>query len=98
MIEIKHKQTGSVLLRVHASTLAEADLEGADLRGADLRGAHLQQANLRRADLCDALLLDSYFAVRDFQSLSRHSLVGRTTAKVSAGPLGSLPHLVPGLR
>jgi uncharacterized protein YjbI with pentapeptide repeats len=37
LIEIKHKQSGAVLLRVDADTLAGANLVGADLQGADLQ-------------------------------------------------------------
>lgn len=38
-IEIKHKVTGKVLLKVEAETLRGADLRGANLSEADLRGA-----------------------------------------------------------
>ncbi len=61
MIEIKHKGTGAVLLRVDADALAGVDLNhsylfAADLRGADLRGAHLKVSCLIRADLNGANL------------------------------------------
>lgn len=48
------------------------------------------------ASLVEALA--PYFAVHDSRTLSRHSLIGRPTAKPSVTPLGSLPRLVPGLR
>lgn len=51
MIEIRHKKTGKILLRVEADTLARADLQGADLRGADLVDDDLGSSNLRDADL-----------------------------------------------
>src|SRR5690242_16225525 len=60
-LEIKHRQTGAVLLRVGADTLAgaklrhaelpHADLRGMDLREADLSGAILSHADLTGADL-----------------------------------------------
>jgi uncharacterized protein YjbI with pentapeptide repeats len=46
VIEIKHKKTGELLVRVAAKTLVNADLHRANLRGADLRGAALQNTNL----------------------------------------------------
>src|SRR5438445_11817482 len=54
MIEIKHKETGEVLLRVNANTLEGASLNGANLKGADLRAVVRRKANLRGADLSDA--------------------------------------------
>lgn len=51
MIEIKHKVTGKVLLKVKAKTLVRADLSGVDLSGADLSGADLSWADLSEADL-----------------------------------------------
>ena len=38
-IEIKHKITGKVLMKVEAETLRRVDLREANLSGADLRGA-----------------------------------------------------------
>jgi uncharacterized protein YjbI with pentapeptide repeats len=61
MIEIKHKQTGEVLLRVDAEVLKGADLRGADLQGADLRGANLEEANLQKADLLLHHVLADWF-------------------------------------
>ena len=59
MIQIRHRQTGQVLYRRGAKSLADSDLSGkvlmfadlaaADLRGADLRGADLSNADLRGA-------------------------------------------------
>jgi uncharacterized protein YjbI with pentapeptide repeats len=48
MVEIKHKDTGGLLLRLDADTLAGVDVHSVDLRGADLRGADLGKANLSR--------------------------------------------------
>jgi len=71
MIEIKHKTTGEILLKVDVETLRGADLSyadlsnanlsganlhGADLSNADLRNADLSNANLRNADLSNANL------------------------------------------
>ena len=50
-MEIKHKNTGEVLLTVDGGTLQNANLQGANLQGADLRWANLQGANLREANL-----------------------------------------------
>lgn len=43
-IEIKHKITGKVLVKIKGKNLSWADLRWADLRGADLRGADLSGA------------------------------------------------------
>jgi uncharacterized protein YjbI with pentapeptide repeats len=43
-IEIKHKITGKVLLKVEAETLVKANLRGADLSEANLRWADLSEA------------------------------------------------------
>jgi len=43
-IEIKHKVTGKVLLKVEADTLIGADLSEADLKWADLSEADLRGA------------------------------------------------------
>jgi hypothetical protein len=54
MIEIKHKRTGKVWLRVAADTLTGIELPRVDLREVDLRGADLRGANFsdwRRAEL-----------------------------------------------
>lgn len=51
MIEIKHKDTGELLLLVEADTLAGQFLEGAKLAGADLAHQDLRKADLQRADL-----------------------------------------------
>ena len=48
-MEIKHKLTGEIILRIES--LYEANLRGANLYGADLRGANLYGADLRGADL-----------------------------------------------
>jgi len=63
-IEIKHKITGKVLLKVEAETLSYADLRvanlsyadlsSANLSGADLIGANLSNADLRGANLSNA--------------------------------------------
>jgi hypothetical protein len=70
MIEIKD-DTGAVLHRLDAPTLAgaslancylrKAQLAEADLRGANLRDADLREANLRGADLRDAKIDDANF-------------------------------------
>ena len=60
-IEIKHKITGKVLLKVEAESLVKVDLSWANLReadlsGVDLSGANLSWANLSGADLREANL------------------------------------------
>jgi uncharacterized protein YjbI with pentapeptide repeats len=50
-IEIRHKITGKVLMKVEAETLSEANLSGANLSGANLSWANLSWANLRGANL-----------------------------------------------
>ena len=54
MVEIKHRITGVVLIRLIGADLHEADLGGAGLRGAYLRGADLIGADLGGADLHEA--------------------------------------------
>lgn len=59
MVVISHKDTGSVIYRVDASSLVGvnlkfADLSHADLRGEDLKGADLEKANLTEATLTNA--------------------------------------------
>ena len=54
IMEIKHKITGNVLLKIDGETLREANLCRADLREANLRRANLRGANLSGADLCRA--------------------------------------------
>src|SRR5437870_3893490 len=53
VIEILHKDSGRVVLRVEGDTLQEAAarLDGADLRGANLRGWDLAAIDFGRADL-----------------------------------------------
>ena len=55
-MEIKHKISGEVLLKVkgetlHSANLHSANLHSANLQGADLRFAYLKEADLREADL-----------------------------------------------
>src|ERR1044071_2983918 len=68
MIEIKHKDTGVVLLRVEAEFLAGASLEGASLAQADLREAYLRWAKLNGADLHGADLRRANLTQRMFRS------------------------------
>ena len=58
-MEIKHKLTNEVLLKIECDSLQEANLQGANLQGADLQGANLQGANLRLADLREANLQEA---------------------------------------
>lgn len=51
MIEIKHKETGKVLLTVVTPSLQGADLSGRNLAGADLYKADLSGADLTRCNL-----------------------------------------------
>lgn len=63
-IEIRHRRSGKVLLRVRAGTLGGLNLQGENLEGADLpgawllatflRGANLSCANLRKTTLLQA--------------------------------------------
>ena len=78
-IEIKHKDTGTVirtgeydsikdyLVQNRDADLRGADLGGADLRGADLGGADLGGADLRGADLRDAYLRYAYLGYADLR-------------------------------
>lgn len=63
MIEIKHKETGEVLLAVDGDDLCgsseDARLVGANLRGADLKGVVMLHTNLRDADLSMADLTNA---------------------------------------
>src|SRR5260370_25843159 len=57
MIEIRHKETGHVLMRVEVCVLRAATpglLSRADLRGADLRGMDLSEIDFGRQDLTGA--------------------------------------------
>src|SRR5947208_8728300 len=64
-IEIRHKETGQVLLRVEGGSLREAspdllsraDLRGAHFRGLDLSGIDLSHHDLTGADLSHADLI-----------------------------------------
>ena len=67
MLEIKHRDTGAVLLALDAVTLSgaklyRADLSGAELSGADLSGANLSGANLSGAYLSGADLSGAYLS------------------------------------
>src|SRR2546425_6767476 len=68
MIEIKHKDTGAVLLRVEADTLEGADLSGSNLEGAMLWGANLTGANLARAVLKHASLTGALLGGADLRA------------------------------
>src|SRR5438477_94310 len=80
MIQIRHRQTGQVLYRRGAKSLADSDLSGkvlmfadlaaADLRGADLRGADLSNADLRGARLDSAQLVRSEWSGADARGAS----------------------------
>jgi len=56
ILQIRHRDRGTVLLEVLGEGLAETDLRGADLRKANLRQIDLQSANLEGADLRGAYL------------------------------------------
>lgn len=49
MIDIRHKETGTLPLQVNAEPMAGIQLSDEVLRGADLRGADLRGAQLRRS-------------------------------------------------
>ena len=68
MIEIRHKDTGAVLLRVEADTLEGADLSGSNLEGAMLWGANLTGANLARAVLKHASLTGALLGGADLRA------------------------------
>ncbi|MGA2669985.1 MAG: pentapeptide repeat-containing protein [Dehalococcoidia bacterium] len=57
-IEIRHKMTGTIIVKGNYESTKECleENNGADLRGADLSGADLRSADLRRADLSGAYL------------------------------------------
>ena len=54
MFEIKHKDTGDVLVAIDADSLAGADLSEMDLRGADMSGLDMKGANFLHSDLSGA--------------------------------------------
>ena len=95
MIEIKHRETGEVLLRVAADTLEAADLNHAELSGADLgdvnlahahmSGANLRQAYLVGADLRAANLSGANLsqALLNAANLTRANLAGAVLSKSS---------------
>jgi hypothetical protein len=78
MIEIKHKDTGELLLRVDEETLEGADLSNTKLAGADLTGVNLKGANLGGANLEDA-------------ELTRADLGGASYNRYTRWPLGFDP-------
>jgi hypothetical protein len=67
MVEIRHKDTGDVLLRLEGDTLERASLNGADLIGADLSGLVLRGASLRGANLSHARLEEATLADADLR-------------------------------
>jgi hypothetical protein len=85
MVEIRHKDTGDVLLRVEADTLERANLDGANLESADLagltlRGARLHGANLSCAQLEGATLADADLRGAElFEANLRGAKMGGTT-------------------
>jgi len=92
VIEILHKDSGRVILRLERSTLQEAAeaglLDGVDLRGANLRGWDLfaidfGQADLRNAELNQASLLGAQL---DRANLRGADLSGARAAPGAAGP------------
>ena len=98
MIEIKHKETGKVLLRVDADTLVGVELDGAymeganlagmDLAGADLEDSDLTAANLRGTNLCEANLRRTWFAAAD---LSQAKLAGTRYTPATRWPDSKVP-------
>ena len=76
MIDIRHKETGAVLLQVNAETMAgiqlsDEVLRGADLGGADLRGAQFRRACVIDVDLREANLENARFNGADQRQTSR---------------------------
>jgi hypothetical protein len=77
MVEIRHKQTGAVLLQQSTDTLeranlaganfCDADLRGANLSGADLTGALFRNADLRGANLTQVRVGGAYFFLSDLR-------------------------------
>jgi Pentapeptide repeats (8 copies) len=59
MIDIRHRETGALLLQINAETMAGIQLSDQVLRGADLRGADLCGAQLRRAYVIDVDLREA---------------------------------------
>jgi hypothetical protein len=70
MIEIKHRQTGEVLLRVDGATLEQAYLAGADLDGARLVRRNLRQAELQGASLISADLEGARLSHADLRGVA----------------------------
>ncbi len=77
VVEIKHRETGKVLLRVESDSLvrrnlAGADLSGANLAGMDLTGASLINTRLRGADLSGARLVNATMPHADLTGANCH--------------------------
>lgn len=75
MTEIRHRETGDVLLRVESSTLIGIDLseladKGLDLMYADLRGVCLDNADLRGVALVNADLAGASLRGADLRAAS----------------------------
>lgn len=59
MIEIRHRESGDLLLQIQAETLVGKHLGACSLPGADLAGANLAEVMLANSDLRDADLQDA---------------------------------------
>lgn len=73
-VEIRHRRSGHVILRVAQVSLSGADLRGLDLRHANLIGFDLRGARLQSADLEDAFLEGADLAGADLSEANlRHA-------------------------
>jgi Pentapeptide repeats (8 copies) len=75
MVEIHHRDTGEVLLRLEGDSLAGAELPRVHLRRADLRGADLRAARLVLADLTDADLRGADLCGADLRGTGWNTLI-----------------------
>lgn len=96
MIEIKHKNTGSILHRFEGDTLVGANLEGCELSYADLSqtnmsGANLKNANLSHANLANVIMGRKRIqgSVQLFLANPLFGLVGRLFAGSNTNLMGA---------
>ena len=89
MIEIRAKDSDSVLLRIPADDLAGASLAGLALPGADLAGADLRGVDLRGTDLSKARLAGAGVGSRSpLTTPTSAATAAVETVAIATGPAG----------